>query len=93
MHPSAATIVDSVPDMSESTHVYPPSPTSQTMVLSMAAPVAADTKDSRIGIERLDLCFLELERTCLVTVGSLRIGRIAAGMVDELSNTRCHYFQ
>lgn len=86
-------IVDSVPDMFESTHTYPLSPTSQTMVLSMVAPVVADTKDSRIGIGRLDLCFLELERTCLVRVGNLWIGWIAAAMVDELWNIHCHDFQ
>lgn len=77
-------IVDSVPDMSESTHTVPPSPTSQTMVLSMAAPVVADTKNLRIDIGHLDPGSLELERTCLVRVGSLRIGWIAAAMVDEL---------
>lgn len=75
---------DSVPDMSESTHTCPPSPTSQTMVLSMAAPVVADTEDSRIGIEYLDLYFLELEKRSLVMVGGLQIGRIAAAMVEEL---------
>lgn len=60
MHPSAALTVDSVPDMSESTHTCPLSPTSQTMALSMAVLVVADTKNSRIGIGRLDLCFPEL---------------------------------
>ena len=77
-------VADSVPDMSESTHTYLQSLTSQTKVLSMAAPVVAGMEDLRIGIWRWDLDFLELERRCHVKVGGLRIGWIAAAMVVEL---------